>query len=217
MAAIPARYALERSRWAEAATLTRQPLPQDLTQFPQSEAVTVFAQALGAARSGDLEHAQQALGGLEALHHSLVLTRQEEWAAQVEIQQHVAAARIARLGRRHEDALQLMRTAVSLEASQNRPLVMPGPLTPTRELLAELLLERGQLQQAQQEFETQLHLDPHRLNALYGAAHTAELAGDLAKAASLYEDLLGLRPEVASDHVHFAQARAFLANLNLER
>ena len=71
VAAIPARYALERSRWAEAAALTRQPLPQGLTQFPQAEAVTVFAQALGAARSGDLEHARQALDRLEALHHCL--------------------------------------------------------------------------------------------------------------------------------------------------
>jgi hypothetical protein len=55
------------------------------------------------------------------------------------------------------------------------------------------------------------------LNTLYGVAHTAELAGNLAKAASFYEDLLALRPEGASDHVHFAQARAFPANINLER
>jgi hypothetical protein len=53
------------------------------------------------------------------------------------------------------------------------------------------------------------------LNALYGVAHTPELAGDLAKAASFYEDLLALRSEGTSDHVHFAQARAFLANINL--
>jgi hypothetical protein len=53
------------------------------------------------------------------------------------------------------------------------------------------------------------------LNALYGVAHTPELAGDLAKAASFYEDLLALRSEGTSDHAHFAQARAFLANINL--
>lgn len=214
VAAIPARYEIEQSRWAEAAALTPQPLPQGLTQFPQAEAVTIFAQALGAARSGDVEHARQTLGRLEALHHALVLTRQEEWAAQVEIHQRVAAAWIARAECRHGDALQLMQTAVSLEASHHRPSVMPGPLAPTRELLAELLLERGHLQQAQQEFETQLRLEPNRLNALYGAAHTAELAGNLAKAASFYDDLLVLRSEGASDHVHFAQARAFLANIN---
>jgi tetratricopeptide (TPR) repeat protein len=144
------------------------------------------------------------------------MTRQDEWAAQVEIQQRVAESWIARAERRHEDALQLMQTAVFVEASHHRPSVMPGPLAPTHELLAELLLERGRLQQAQQAFETQLRLEPNRLNALYGVAHTAELAGDLAKAAGFYEDLLALRPEGASDHVHFAQARAFLANLHFE-
>jgi tetratricopeptide (TPR) repeat protein len=217
VAAIPARYALEGSRWAEAAGLTRRPLPRGLEQFPQTEAVTVYAQAIGAARSGDPGHARPALERLKALHHALVTTRQEEWAVQVEIQQRVAEAWIARADRRHGDALQLMRTAVSLEASHNRPAVMPGPLAPARELLGELLLERGDLQQAQQTFETQLHREPRRLNALYGAAHTAELAGDLTKAVSFYEDLLALRSEGAGQDARFAQARAFLANINVER
>jgi tetratricopeptide (TPR) repeat protein len=188
-----------------------------LTQFPQAEAVTAFAQALGAARSGDPEHARRARDRQEALHHALVITRQEEWAAQVEIQQRVAESWIARAECRHEDAILLMHTAVFLEASHHRPPVMPGPLAPTRELLAELLLERGHLQQAQQAFETQLRLEPDRLNALYGAAYTAELAGHLANPAGFYEDLLVLRSEGTSDPVHFAQAQAFLANLNRER
>jgi tetratricopeptide (TPR) repeat protein len=110
-----------------------------------------------------------------------------------------------------------MQAAVFLEASHHRPSVMLGPLAPIRELLAELLLERGHLQQAQQAFETQLRLKPNRLNALYGAAHTAELAGNLAKAAGFYADLLARCPEGASNHIHFAQARAFLANFNRER
>ena len=217
VAAIPVRNALESSRWAEAAALTRPPLPRGVTQFPQAQAVSVFAQALGAARSGDLEPARRALERLEALHHALVSTRQEEWAAQVEIQQRVAAAWIARAEGRHGDAIRLMQTAVSLETSYPRPSVMPGPLAPTRELLAELLLERGHLQRAQREFEAQLDMEPRRLNALYGAAHTAELAGDLARAASFYEDLLALRAEGASRDMPFAQARAFFANINLER
>ena len=55
------------------------------------------------------------------------------------------------------------------------------------------------------------------MNALYGAAHTAELAGNLAKAASFYEDLLALRSEGAGQDARFVQARAFLANIDLER
>jgi hypothetical protein len=107
------------------------------------EAVTVFARALGAARSVDLEAARQALGRLEDLYHTLVITQRAEWATQVEIQQRIATAWIARAEHRHEEAVCLMRIAVALDALHNRPSVMPGPLAPMRELLAELLLERG--------------------------------------------------------------------------
>ena len=48
LAAIPARYALERGAWAEAATLEPQP-----SKFPYTEALTYFARAIGAARIGD--------------------------------------------------------------------------------------------------------------------------------------------------------------------
>ena len=47
-AAIPARYALERGAWAEAASL-----PVRRTTFPHTDAITHFARALGAARSGN--------------------------------------------------------------------------------------------------------------------------------------------------------------------
>jgi hypothetical protein len=55
------------------------------------------------------------------------------------------------------------------------------------------------------------------LNALCGAAHTTEFAGNLPKAASFYENLLALCPEGANDHLSCAQARAFLAHIDLER
>src|SRR5205823_226556 len=51
LAAIPARYALERRRWDEAIELRLQPKELAWERFPQAEAVTVFAHALGAARS----------------------------------------------------------------------------------------------------------------------------------------------------------------------
>src|SRR5207245_1868889 len=52
-AAVPARYALERQDWKGAAQL--QPLG---TPFPAAEAITHFARAIGAARSGDPAAAQ---------------------------------------------------------------------------------------------------------------------------------------------------------------
>src|SRR5215510_9708895 len=54
-AAVPARYMLERQDWQGAVQL--QPLN---TGFPQAEAITYFARAMGAARSGDSTAAQAA-------------------------------------------------------------------------------------------------------------------------------------------------------------
>jgi hypothetical protein len=52
MAAMPARYAVERRLWGEAAALT-QPQQRDFAwdRFPHAEAALVFARALGAARN----------------------------------------------------------------------------------------------------------------------------------------------------------------------
>ncbi|MCI0558263.1 MAG: hypothetical protein MN733_07185, partial [Nitrososphaera sp.] len=53
-AAIPARYALERHRWAEAVSLQLQPASFPWNRFRYAEAITYFARALGAARKGDM-------------------------------------------------------------------------------------------------------------------------------------------------------------------
>src|SRR5262249_55792908 len=52
-AAIPARYTLERRRWAEAAKLSPRPRAFPWKGFPYAEAIIYFARAVGAARSGD--------------------------------------------------------------------------------------------------------------------------------------------------------------------
>ncbi len=53
LAAIPARYALERRRWSAAAALQVQPAWFPWMRFPYTEAITHFARALGSARSGN--------------------------------------------------------------------------------------------------------------------------------------------------------------------
>ena len=61
-AAVPARYMLERQDWKGAAQL--QPLG---TPFPAAEAITHFARAMGAARSGDTAAAQADIEKLKAV------------------------------------------------------------------------------------------------------------------------------------------------------
>ena len=86
VAAMPARYALERGAWQEAAKL--QPLG---STYPFVEAITYFARALGAARSGDLAAARKDAEQLEVLHKALLDAKNTYWATEVEIQRLAAA------------------------------------------------------------------------------------------------------------------------------
>src|SRR3954468_17137115 len=65
-AAIPVRYAFERSAWAEAAGLA---IPK--TPFAQAEAIVWFGRAIGAARSGDPAAAKEAIDQLRILKDRL--------------------------------------------------------------------------------------------------------------------------------------------------
>ena len=91
-AAIPARWVLERQRWSEAATLTSMPADFPWARYPWGEAITSFARALGAARSGDTAGAQREVVKLQSLRDALLNAKQGYWADQVEIQRRAAAA-----------------------------------------------------------------------------------------------------------------------------
>jgi tetratricopeptide (TPR) repeat protein len=210
-AAIPARYALERRRWADAMALTVQPTDFPWTRFPEAEAVTYFARALGAARSGDAAAARQDIDRLKALHHALIEAKRDYWVEQVEIQHHVAAAWVARIEGKNDEALQLMRSAADREDATEKHIVTPGPLFPARELLGELLLELNEPAQALQEFEASIHKEPNRFNGAYGAARAAELVGNREKAKAYYAKLLALCEQADTERPALQQAKAFLA------
>jgi len=60
--------------------------------------------------------------------------------------------------------------------------VTPGMMLPAREILATVLLERGDSAGALRDFEAVLRKEPNRLRALAGAAIAAERSGDAQKA-----------------------------------
>ncbi len=143
LAAIPARVALERRRWADAASLALSPSEFPWGRFPQSEAVLVFARGLGAARSGDAGGGRRDIARLEALRDALTAAKQGYWAEQAEIQRQVASAWLARAEGKNEEALRLMRAAADREDATEKHPVTPGPIVPARELLGEMLLDLG--------------------------------------------------------------------------
>jgi tetratricopeptide (TPR) repeat protein len=191
-AAIPARYVLERGRWAEAAVLTLHPRDLAWDRFPQVESVLVFARGLGAARSGDIATARKDLDRLQALRETLLGARQNYWAEQTGIQRRIVAAWIARAEGKNQEALELMQAAADLEDSTEKHPVTPGPLAPARELLGEMLLELNDPGQALKAFEASHRTEPNRFRGLYHAAQAARLAGEQEKARRYYEQLIAL-------------------------
>jgi hypothetical protein len=206
LAAIPARFALERQAWKEAAELE----PRG-SRFPQAEAITYFARAIGSARSGDLVAADREVGKLKELRAALEKANQSYWAEQVEIQMLAASAWIAHAKGQKEDALKLMRAAADLEDNSEKHIAMENRLYPMRELLGDLLLEQRQFTQALTEYEASLQSTPNRLRGLYGAAKAAQEAGQSEKAATYFRKLAEITKDASADRVEIREAKAFSA------
>ncbi len=164
ISAVPARFALERREWKEAAALTV-PTVIDWTKVPYAEANIHFARGIGGVRSGDLAVARDAVARLAAIRQALVEQKNSYWADQVEIQRLSVAAWIARAEQKDEEAVRLMRAAAEIEASTEKHPVTPGAIVPARELLAELLLDLGKRDDALAEAQRVLKDAPKRRNA----------------------------------------------------
>ena len=210
LAAIPARVALEQHRWSEAAALTLSPSAFPWDRFPWGEGIITFARALGSARGGDASRADKEVQKLASLRDRLVQAKNTYWANQVEVQHRAAAAFVARVQGRNQEALNVLRSAVDLEGSMDKHPVTPASVVPARELLGELLLELNQPKEALQEFEGTLTAEPNRFRSVYGAARAAELSGNIDKAQALYTRLLSLCDRADTERPELRQAKAFL-------
>jgi tetratricopeptide (TPR) repeat protein len=210
LAAIPARYTLERGRWAEAAALAPTPSELPWDKFPQAESIVWFARGIGAARIGNVASAGKDLAKLEALRDALTQAKNAYWAQQSEIQRRAVAAWVTLAEGKKEEAVSLMRSAADLEDSTEKHPVTPGSIKPSRELLGEMLLELGQSAQALKEFEASHRIEPNRFSGLHGAARAAELAGDREKALGYYAKLVSLAAQADTERPELRQAKAFL-------
>ena len=187
LAAMPARWALERRDWLSAAHLVVTP-----SQFPYADALTHFARALGSAETGALDEARRSIRALETIETQLAQAKEAYWAEQVAIQHQGALAFLAFAEGRTAEALQIMRRAAVREDATEKNAVTPGPLAPARELLGDMLLGANEPAQALAEFQTTLKKEPNRFRAVYGAAKAAELAGNTASARAYHEQLLSI-------------------------
>jgi tetratricopeptide (TPR) repeat protein len=207
VAAMEARWALERLDWTTAASLPLRP-----GRYPYAEAVPHFARAVGLARSGRPEQAGAEIERLAALQKGLADAKILYWARQVDIERKVASAWVDRaLGRDGEAVALMQEAATEEETSESHDTLSPGPVGMTaHEALGLLLLELGRPGEALPAFETSLRTAKNRLRSYAGAAAAAAAAGNAEAARNYYTKLLeltdgsdGVRPELA-------QARAYL-------
>ena len=227
--AIPARYALERRQWSEAARLM---LPREsegvfpavvsLKDFPWksfrwAEAHIHFARAVGAARSGDAASARDDVKKLASIQEELgVVKSGYDWAKQVDILRKVASAWLSFAEGNREESVKLMRAAAELDDATEKHPVTPGAILPAREQLGELLFELKEPAAALLEFETSLRSTPNRFNGLYGAARAARTASDDAKAKTYYKRLLDITRGFDTNRPEVAEAEAFLGVRNVK-
>lgn len=204
-AAIPARYAIERGAWAEAAALEPQ------ARVPVADAIIYFARAMGSARSGDLPGARKDLEQLRVLREALVESKQEYWAEQVEIQRSAAAAWVTFAEGKKDAALKLMRTAADREDGSEKHVAMENRLWPMRELLGDLLLAAHEPALALKEYEASLQSARNRYRGFYGAAKAAQQSGDREKARSYYGKLAALCSMADTERPELAEAKKYLA------
>jgi hypothetical protein len=206
LAASPARYAVERGDWKGAAALEVGP-----SLLPHVQAVTYFAKALGAARSGNADAAQAAIAKLAELRDQLQEKKDAYWAEQVDIQRQVATAWTLEAAGRHDDALKTLSAAADAEDRTEKHPVTPGSLVPARELYGVMLLDQGTAKDALAAFEATLKKEPKRLGATIGAAKSAEKAGDTATARQHYAEVAELTADADASRPEAKEARAFLA------
>jgi hypothetical protein len=208
LAAIPARYLLERGRWAEARMLAVRPAPA----WRAAEALTHFARALGAARSGDSVSARAEVDTLRQLEEAVgQVNGQAYWSTQVRIQRLAASAWVSKLAGDTAAALEAARSAADLEDVTEKHPVTPGALLPARELYGDLLLELGRPGEALGAYRASLSRQPNRARSLFGAARSAELSGDSATARQRYQELEKLLAAGDGNRPELAMARKALA------
>lgn len=208
LAAVPARLALERGEWKQAAGLRARWVDYNWDQFPWAEAVTYAARGLGAARTGDTKAANEAITELERLSARVDLPW---WKDRVAIDRDVILAWLAYDRQDTKQAVDLLSAAATREIAAGKDPAEPGHVICAIEQLGFLLLELKRPQEALAAFEASLKDSPKRFNSLSGAARAAQAAKLTEKARSYYSELVEISaPD--TDRQAYKDAKAYLSS-----
>jgi tetratricopeptide (TPR) repeat protein len=168
------RNLLELHRWKEALALAPEGDAYDLQ--------LIYAlRAIAAARTGDRRAAEE---NYKCLKKSLKQKSGRNSHLEDYRRQEVEAWVIFAKGN-HAKALKRMHDAAGKQGNEDQG----DFIVPAREMLADMLMELKQPDQALAEYESVLKVAPNRFNELYGAASAAQMAGNAGKATSYYSKL----------------------------
>lgn len=213
-AAMPARIALERSSWKQAADLAL-PMGADYPwkKYPQAEAVNGLARGIGAARNNDAAGARTQHVRLIALKAAAEQAKLTYWAGQIDIQAAVVAALAECADKKTDACVEGLKQAAAREDATEKHVVTPGPVMPAREILAETLLNVARKPaEALKEYEAVLAKEPNRYRAVMGAMYAARQSGDRTKAKAMARDLIKLGSKTDTGRFSLAQARQMIAS-----
>jgi len=210
LAAIPTRYAFERNDWTAAANLSIPNVPH-WSSFPFMEALIEYGHALGRAHIGDVDGARKAITRMQQLRDATKHPKFDYFKSHLDLQMQAALAWVAVAEGKKNEAIDMLRRAADSEDRLGKHPVSPGAFVPVREQLGALLLETGQPAEAQKEFEAALKIYPGRYRGLYGAAQSAEQAGDHKDANRYYAKLAAQTSKAAGSRTELNHVREFLS------
>jgi tetratricopeptide (TPR) repeat protein len=202
----PVFYALEVRDWQTAAAL--EPVAGAL---PEDVAMTGWARAIGDGHLRRVQQIQADLAQYDVLMNEVRKGRHAYYAdsTAAQIQRNEVAAWASYAANQNDDALKHMREAADLQDKVGQGEVD----IPAREMLADMLLELHQPQQALAEYRVALELSPNRFNGLYHAGVAAEQAGDKTAAADYFAALLKSTANGAqSSRPELAHAKTFVSS-----
>ena len=201
-AGFPATYDIEMRHWKEAAAL--QPVKGAL---PQNAALTFWARAVGSGHLKDAAAAKQDLAKYDAMVAAVKKSKDAYMAEYMDTDRDEIRAWVAFAEGKNDEAAKIMSAVADKQDMYGKGEVE----IPAREMLADLLLESNHPEPALAEYERSMTIDPNRFNGLYGAARSAELTKQTAKADKYYAQLVKNCEGSQSGRPELARAKEQLA------
>ena len=177
----PALYNLEMRHWEDAAKLEPAANAPAYLQM-----ITYWARTIATAHMGDVEATRR---NAKMFDDAEEATRKSSYAYTLEGPRSAAGevhAWLAFAEKKSDEAVAKMREVADTQDLKGKQEVD----IPAREMLADMLLELKQPENALAEYEKSMKIDPNRFNGLAGAAQAAEMAHQGTKANSYYSQLL---------------------------